>query len=185
MSAETQDHLDLRALDLRPGEASHRTLAVPQSTIIIGGTTYTVRADEDTASLDVTHAHTGWHFRLRAGGVLEGPCWRCLEPATVRLRADVHEFGRFTRPAGEDFDEDLDCEYLDGELLDALGMARDGLLDGVPTPILCRPDCAGLCPTCGADLNAGACGCPAPAPDSRWDALKGLAERLEREGGAE
>ncbi len=44
--------------------------------------------------------------------------------------------------------------------------------------ILCREDCAGLCPSCGANLNAGACDCPPPSPDSRWDALRDVADRM-------
>ena len=37
--------------------------------------------------------------------------------------------------------------------------------------ILCRPDCAGICPSCGTDLNAGSCNCTEEATDPRWAAL--------------
>jgi uncharacterized protein len=44
---------------------------------------------------------------------------------------------------------------------------------------LCRPDCAGLCPTCGADLNQGPCQCGTAAVDERWSGLAGLAVSLK------
>ncbi len=180
---EPHDPLDLQALELRAGEAMRCTIAVPDSDVTIGGQQYRLAVDGGAATLDVTHAHTGWHLRLRAAGAIAGPCWRCLEPAGVRLDTDLSEFGRFDRPAGAPFDEDLDSEYLDGHELDAVAMARDGLLDGLPATILCREGCAGLCPTCGARRDEGPCDCPPPPSDSRWDALRDIAARLEGETG--
>lgn len=179
-SVDAEGHLDLRALDLRAGEATSFTFEVPPSHVILGGSTYEVIADDGTASLDVSHAYTGWHLHVRLAGSLHGPCWRCLEAAVVPLRADTTDFSRFDRPVGEAFDEDLDSEYINQDGLDALSMARDALLDGVPNPILCRADCAGLCPTCGVSLNAGPCGCAPSGTDSRWDALRDIAARLEQ-----
>jgi uncharacterized protein len=60
-----------------------------------------------------------------------------------------------------------------GELLDVDRWAQDALLLAMPIKVLCREDCAGLCPTCGADLNAGDCGCE-PVPDERWSKLRDL-----------
>jgi uncharacterized protein len=53
---------------------------------------------------------------------------------------------------------------------------REQWLLAVPTFLLCRDDCKGLCPTCGVDLNAGECQCPPQITvDSRWDALRAVA----------
>lgn len=52
---------------------------------------------------------------------------------------------------------------------------------GLPIRPVCRPDCAGLCPTCGRDLNDGPCACPADNADDRWSGLAGLAEQLKTE----
>jgi uncharacterized protein len=49
----------------------------------------------------------------------------------------------------------------------------------VPMKPLCRPDCAGICPTCGANLNAGSCGCATEEVDPRWKALEALKERKQ------
>jgi uncharacterized protein len=57
---------------------------------------------------------------------------------------------------------------------------REAVLLDLPLAPLCRPDCAGLCPECGADLNAGDCGHRPNATDPRWTALDDLRERLDR-----
>ena len=57
--------------------------------------------------------------------------------------------------------------------LDLRPAIREQWLLAVPSYALCREECRGLCPRCGADLNAGECECP-PAADSRWEALRGL-----------
>jgi uncharacterized protein len=48
---------------------------------------------------------------------------------------------------------------------------RQYALLAVPIKPLCKPDCAGLCPTCGANLNLESCGCPAHVIDPRWQKL--------------
>jgi hypothetical protein len=50
-----------------------------------------------------------------------------------------------------------------------------------PMQLLCKPDCLGLCPHCGYNLNQGPCGCPRQDVDERWSALTELAEKLSRE----
>ena len=176
---DTSRPLDLRSLELAPGEARELELDVPVDDVVIAGQRYQSEPAAPRARLEVTQTSSGWHFRLRAAAAMLGPCWRCLNPATVALEADVREYAAFDRPQGGVFDEDLDSEYLDGESLDVVAMTRDALVDLLPPAILCRDDCAGLCPTCGADLNIGPCDCPPPPPDSRWSALAEIARRLE------
>jgi uncharacterized protein len=76
--------------------------------------------------------------------------------------------------------EDLDYELVEGDQqLELDRMVRDALVIGQPVRVLCRPDCAGLCPTCGADRNVEPCDHAQEAPiDPRWEALRGL--RLPR-----
>ena len=59
--------------------------------------------------------------------------------------------------------------------------ARDAVAEAVPATLLCRADCAGLCPHCGTNLNEGSCDCEEDTSDPRWDALREVAERLRRE----
>jgi uncharacterized protein len=183
MSRDRDDAtLDLRSLDLAPGEARELEVPVPIGELTIGGQRYVTDPPAPVARIEVSQSASGWHMRLRVQASLTGPCWRCLEPARVGLSADVRDFAAFGREGAAGFDEDLDCEYLAGDALDVGAMARDALVDLIPAMILCRDDCRGLCPTCGANLNDGACDCPPPARDSRWDALRGVAERLREEG---
>jgi len=59
--------------------------------------------------------------------------------------------------------------------LDLAPTVREELILALPHFVECRPDCRGLCPRCGGNLNDGPCGC-APAGDPRWDALRARTE---------
>jgi uncharacterized protein len=122
------------------------------------------------AELVVQRASTGDVFRLAFSTRLEGPCMRCLSPAAVDLTVDAQEY-QATDPGDED---ELQTEYLvDGELdLDA--WVRDLVSLSVPDQILCRPDCAGLCPVCGKDLNLEPHEHDEVPSDPRWSALEAL-----------
>ena len=100
----------------------------------------------------------------------QGECRRCLKPLDGTLHAEVRELYR-PRPPGEPPDQDEETYPLSGELLDLRPLVRDAVLLDLPIAPLCREDCAGLCPTCGADLNEGPCDCPPPSGDLRWAAL--------------
>jgi len=60
------------------------------------------------------------------------------------------------------------------QVLDLNEAIRQYRLAAQPIRSLCRPDCKGLCPDCGADLNQGPCPCPLESADPRWHALTGL-----------
>ena len=116
----------------------------------------------------------GLYLKLRFRASVVGPCFRCLEPARATVRVKATEY----QESGADpRDDELGCEYLDGDELDVDRWARDALVLALPEKILCRPDCAGLCPRCGVRLEPGADHDCAPGePDPRWDALRGLLE---------
>ena len=76
--------------------------------------------------------------------------------------------------------EELDSPYVDGGTLDLGAWARDALALSLPRAILCRPDCAGLCVVCGADLNAaGPDHHHEAAPDPRWAKLSEISSTAE------
>ena len=98
-----------------------------------------------------------------------GLCRRCLTPIGGRVTAEFRELYELHARDGETYP-------LKGDRIDLEPLARDSLLLELPLAPLCRDDCAGLCPTCGADRNTGPCGCEEEAVDPRWaalDALKG------------
>jgi uncharacterized protein len=101
-------------------------------------------------------------------------CARCLEPVEDSARTDVVEL--FVDPLRVPLDADPPdpgYEIVDGRI-DVDALLRDALVPATPFQPLCRPDCAGLCASCGADLNAGPCGCRDVAVDTRWAPLAGL-----------
>jgi uncharacterized protein len=115
---------------------------------------------------------------LRATAIAS--CARCLTPTTRAWEVDVLELHRSTTETDDgsfdEDDEDLDYELVAGDTqLELDQMVRDALVVGQPVRVLCRPDCAGLCPVCGTDRNSDPCahGREEPA-DPRWEALRGL-----------
>jgi uncharacterized metal-binding protein YceD (DUF177 family) len=82
--------------------------------------------------------------------------------------------------------ESREIDYYDEEALDPTESFRQVLTLELPGYPLCRKDCRGLCPTCGADLNQGNCNCGAPAcvaiGESDWkERLKALQEKQSKE----
>lgn len=110
-------------------------------------------------------------------------CNRCLQPIVepVAGNLDLTIFVAAARPlpGEQELDEnDLGVVYLPDENLETEPLLVEQLQLNIPMKPLCRPDCAGLCPTCGADLNLGPCGCPTGGSDPRWAGLQLLKDRL-------
>ena len=164
------DTFDLGALRLSSGEGRRLDLYVAVDPFVLGGQQYSLIADLVPARLDISRTTgSGYALRLRFEAELEGPCMRCLEPATPAISVDAREI---SQPGGV---EELDSPYLDHEVLDVRGWVRDALALAMPEQLLCRADCAGLCPVCGADLNtAGADHTHESEPDPRWAKLSEL-----------
>ena len=74
-------------------------------------------------------------------------------------------------------DEGKDACSENGKAVDITGLVRDTLLAAQPLAHICRPDCRGLCPKCGADLNETECGCDTFVPDPRLRALEQLLKK--------
>lgn len=110
-------------------------------------------------------------------------CNRCLKPFTERVDPDVElllEVGPPAAGAGEHelHERDMGTVYLDDEVLETEPVFQEQLQLNIPMKPLCRPDCQGLCPTCGADLNVERCACEERSVDPRWAALAALRDRL-------
>jgi uncharacterized protein len=164
------DTFDLAALRLTAGEGRHVDLDVALAALELGGERYAVEPALGPARLDVSRTtHNGYALRLRFEVALTGPCMRCLEPAAPRFAIDAREIDQ---PGGG---EELESPYVDAEQLDVAAWARDALALALPVQLLCREDCAGLCPVCGADLNAAGPEHRHEAqPDPRWAKLREL-----------
>jgi len=112
-------------------------------------------------------------------------CGRCAIPFTTDYAFSFDE--EFVSPAdpvtGEAVPEISPDDLRIGEdqHLDVSEAVRQYEQAGLPIRPVCRPDCAGLCVTCGRDLNDGPCGCPSDEADDRWSDLAALADALKTE----
>ena len=96
------------------------------------------------------------------------PCDRC---ASQIDRSLLYSFSHTLVPSLENKDDDRFLEVRDSRLdLDAL--VREDILLELPTKFLCRPDCKGICPTCGKNLNEGPCACRSERGDERFEVLR-------------
>jgi uncharacterized protein len=164
------DTFELAALRLSGGEGRSIELSQPLEPFELGGQRYAVSPSPIPLRLDVSRTtHSGWVLRLRFAVALQGPCMRCLEPAAPRFAIDAREIDQ---PGGG---EELESPYVADQQIDVAAWTRDALALALPTQLLCREDCAGLCPVCGEDLNAaGPQHRHEPEPDSRWAKLREL-----------
>jgi DUF177 domain-containing protein len=126
------------------------------------------------AELAISKATTGTVFQLGFTARLHGPCYRCLGDAVLALPISAREY-QATNPDGSD---ELRTPYLVDDNLDLTAWARDAVALALPDKILCRADCAGLCPTCGKNLNDEPHTHDEEPADSRWAALESLREHL-------
>ncbi len=111
----------------------------------------------------------------------EYECARCLRHFTTSVDLEIDELFAFTRDPVTlrpvEVDEDT-FRLVDEQYLDASEAVRQYEEAARPIRTLCRPDCAGLCPRCGTDLNDGPCTCPAEDIEPTWSALAELSARL-------
>jgi uncharacterized protein len=162
------DTLDLSRLGLTSGEGRRLELYVHLDSFDYGGSRYAVEPDLVPVRLDVSRTTAnGWALRLRFTATLSGPCMRCLEDAGPAFDVDAYEVHQ---PGGG---EELTSPYMEDEL-DLQAWARDALALALPPQLTCRPDCAGLCPQCGANLNEDPEHAHEPEPDHRWAKLSEL-----------
>ncbi|GIW41224.1 MAG: hypothetical protein KatS3mg076_1801 [Candidatus Binatia bacterium] len=105
---------------------------------------------------------------------LVGRCARCLEEFSVPLRRSFHFvlLPADTVPTVQR--DDVELAHYHGDEIDLSPLLREEVLLALPIRPLCREDCLGLCPHCGANRNEGRCACVEEKRDVRWAALWGL-----------
>lgn len=170
MSTRT-DILDLAGMRLTSGEGRKLELAIAIDPFELGSETYAVEPELIPVELQISRTTAdGYALRLRFAAALNGACMRCLEPARASFEVDAREI---SQPGAGD---ELDSPYVgkDGTL-NLAAWGRDALALTLPAALLCRLDCAGLCPICGENLNsAGSEHQHEAEPDPRWAKLSEL-----------
>jgi uncharacterized protein len=149
----------------RPGARRHEELAGPVPVTMVGTSV------PGEAEVGVRAMLESVSEGILATGVISAPwqadCRRCLRPVSGLMEADFQElFERHPRE-GETY-------LLHQDQVDLEPLVREIVLLELPLTAVCRVDCLGICPTCGADLNEGSCGCESVARDPRWAALDDL-----------
>jgi len=99
---------------------------------------------------------------------IEDECYRCLDPVTVNVTVDVEELYSYPTPEAGEF------SLHDDGILDLAPLLRAEVLIEATHGVLCKPDCKGLCPECGANWNHTTCTCAEEQIDPRMAQLKHL-----------
>jgi len=169
--SEATTIIDLARLSLAHGEGRRLEMPVRLAPLELGGQTYVAAPDSVSARLDLSRHSSGYAFCLRFALRVEGPCMRCLEAAALETEVDAREVAQ----EGTD-DEELTSPYVTDDELDLGRWAHDAAVLTLPTQLLCRADCAGLCPICGESLNDtdSAAHEHEQASDPRWAKLSEL-----------
>jgi uncharacterized protein len=167
-------HLDLRRVRLRPGEEFREEQEIEIAPLELGGQRYVAVPEQVSGELTLTQTTSGTLFQLRFIVRLHGPCWRCLDDAALDQAVDVREY----QAEDSEGDEELESPYIAENRLDLSRWARDSVVLELPDKILCRDDCAGLCPVCGKNLNREPHGHEGEESDPRWAALAELRDNL-------
>jgi len=105
---------------------------------------------------------------LQAGIATE--CVRCLEPFILPLSTSFTELYAFSSHAGTD----TELVFPENGIIDLTALVREYFLLEIPINPLCKQDCKGLCPVCGANLNHSPCGHHPETIDPRLAVLKSL-----------
>jgi DUF177 domain-containing protein len=162
---------DLRTLRLRSGDQARERVEIELEPLVLGGQAYEPAPNPAPAELTVTRASSGTVLELTFAVTLEGPCFRCLQDAELPLSLALREYEAL-KPEGDE----EQTEYLDDDRLDLSAWGHDAIALALPDKILCRDDCAGLCPLCGKDLNVEPHEHTVETVDPRWEKLSRLRE---------
>lgn len=141
----------------------------------VGGRDFTLPNGMDY-DLILTNAGEGILVTGLLRAHVEGLCDRCLDKATFEIASEVNEYFLFEAPQEDPQEEDEgdeeDVDYAlvsDDKTIDLTDALSAALVIDTPFVVLCKPDCKGLCPYCGHNLNEGDCGCATKYAEGRLE----------------
>ncbi len=138
-----------------------------------------------TGELTVENAGSLLLIRGRLRARLRMSCVRCLAEGELDLDLEIEEEFA-SEGAGADIEtidrEEPELAAISDYVLDAHEFVRQQVVAGAPMSFLCREDCRGICPQCGADLNRSPCDCAVTPGDERWAKLGELLKDGARGG---
>lgn len=136
----------------------------------------------------VVFADPGYYLKARLSYEQTLSCNRCLKPIVEHVEPEVELMIAQERPHAHGGERELKEDELgvltvEGEVLETDPILLEQLQLNVPMKPLCREDCQGICPVCGADRNAGQCSCREVTADPRWAGLAALKSRFDSDNG--
>lgn len=150
--------VDLTGQLENPGESLPVSGRVDVSSFVVGEKEFSV-ADGIAYDVVFTNAGDGILVTGLVRAVVTGTCDRCLDQATLDISGEIEEYYLFEAPEDQEAYEDGFELIGEDRLIDLAGPINDAVVMDVPYVVLCQPDCRGLCPTCGANLNRDQCDC--------------------------
>ncbi len=168
--------LDLDRVEKRSNFSFERTFELPTPD---GGAAECAAA----AEVAVTRSVNRYTIEARVKGIVRVECNRCLEPFELPLETSVTVIvnrGEASPPVEDEVDDVVSVPLSGEASFDLFPRVRESLILEMPIKLLCREDCKGVCVKCGANLNAGECGCDARTGDPRWGALKKFLNREDK-----
>ena len=162
----------VNALELlrRPGSVKQFTFPADPSLIDLESSTIVPGSTIDV-DLTVESLTDGVVVNGAIRAAFQGECRRCLSPLEGFIDVEVHELYQLHVT-------DPDAFPIVGDQINLVPMVRETVLLELPEAPVCRPDCAGLCPQCGIDLNMGTCDCVSESIDPRWAVLDSLRDEF-------
>ncbi|MCL6106295.1 MAG: DUF177 domain-containing protein [Actinobacteria bacterium] len=164
---------DLASLPAELGASRALDVRLYLSPLHLAGQDYRFIPETVPAKLNVTFVGEGYTAKLEFSCRIEGACWRCLEPADLDLDVAAEDFFETKMPAVAELGQEDEASlwFMEDGILNLSEWALSAIAGLLPPQILCRDDCRGLCPQCGANLNLAECDCEPPL-DERWGKLR-------------
>lgn len=132
----------------------------------------------------IKHNEKEVYIRGSLSAELLSECSRCLKNFSDPVQSDFYvDYVPLSKIPSEQerklLKEDLDLQFYEGDTIDVREVIEGQLFLVAPMRPLCQPDCRGLCPHCGEDLNRVTCSCPTEPTDLRWAGLKDLLKKKD------
>ena len=155
-----------------PDAERHFIVPVEGKEMFTGDGTYEIKQGDDLTLNIKNMGNRKMNISFSGSVTFNVPCSRCLKIQEVTVPVDFNEEIDM-RLSSEERQQNLeDTEYINGYDLDTEKLLCEEIMLGFPRKVLCDPDCKGLCPVCGTDLNRGECGCDRTIPDPRMAVIR-------------
>jgi len=142
--------LELQKLNIEQG--SSQSFAFEETSV--GDLSGITLLEPVTGQFVLSNLGIGYQFSGSFSARVSQPCVRCLDPVVEDVEFDVNETYLLN---GEEDPDQEDVFALESDVLDVSDVVRQNLLIEVTEFPLCKEECKGLCPECGANLNSTAC----------------------------